>query len=337
VVGREINSACDGDTAMTQRWIIQGCLAERDLVMVSGRNRFNGASSSGKSLFCHWLCVRIAFGFDLPELVPTTGILRNVLYLSFQESRDELKRRQVEAQKEMSSIDRMKKSVEVISLRGMSNDDEIVELAWDAIAESQPDVIVLDGINAVSKWVTETVSRSALTRRRTAVILVSPDEPAKSGWYYEREVDAYIRCAKDVSPREVCVEIDRVESPNILSWKFCHNNEGALRRVSVVMAAGVDKETTGRELVTNYSRANRRRGIAPRLRYRILEMARFRCVACGSSSNDGVTLHIDHIIPVSRGGSSDESNLQVLCQPCNLGKSDMMPRQMAPRLGEAEA
>lgn len=81
----------------------------------------------------------------------------------------------------------------------------------------------------------------------------------------------------------------------------------------------------------------KRRGIAPRMRYRILEMARFRCVACGSSSNDGVTLHIDHIIPISRGGSSDESNLQVLCQPCNLGKSDMMPREMPPRLGEAEA
>ena len=43
------------------------------------------------------------------------------------------------------------------------------------------------------------------------------------------------------------------------------------------------------------------------------------CVYCGyrriASSMD-----IDHIIPVVRGGSNDESNLQVICRPCNQRK-----------------
>jgi 5-methylcytosine-specific restriction endonuclease McrA len=44
-----------------------------------------------------------------------------------------------------------------------------------------------------------------------------------------------------------------------------------------------------------------------------------RCVNCGSTED----IHIDHIIPYSKGGSStDPDNLQLLCGKCNLEKSD---------------
>ncbi|MCE2500620.1 MAG: HNH endonuclease [Dehalococcoidia bacterium] len=32
--------------------------------------------------------------------------------------------------------------------------------------------------------------------------------------------------------------------------------------------------------------------------------------------------HIDHKIPVNQGGTNDRGNLQLLCAPCNLRKSD---------------
>lgn len=43
-----------------------------------------------------------------------------------------------------------------------------------------------------------------------------------------------------------------------------------------------------------------------------------RCVFCGSTEN----LQFDHVIPFSKGGATTLENLQLLCQKCNLDKSN---------------
>ncbi|WP_207767816.1 HNH endonuclease [Heyndrickxia camelliae] len=45
------------------------------------------------------------------------------------------------------------------------------------------------------------------------------------------------------------------------------------------------------------------------------------CSFCGKTAKES-TLHIDHIIPVSKGGATTEDNLQVLCSECNLQKNN---------------
>lgn len=55
------------------------------------------------------------------------------------------------------------------------------------------------------------------------------------------------------------------------------------------------------------------------IRQRIFERDDFTCRYCGVR---GVSLQCDHVIPVSRGGSSDDSNLVTACQPCNSAKRD---------------
>ena len=59
------------------------------------------------------------------------------------------------------------------------------------------------------------------------------------------------------------------------------------------------------------------------LRYDVMKRDGFRCVLCGASSQeDGVKLHVDHILPVSKGGKTEMSNLRTLCNRCNFGKRD---------------
>jgi predicted restriction endonuclease len=66
----------------------------------------------------------------------------------------------------------------------------------------------------------------------------------------------------------------------------------------------------------------KRQPIKPSLRFEILKRDGYRCQMCGVTAKDGATLEIDHITPVSKGGSNDADNLQVLCRDCNIGKSD---------------
>jgi hypothetical protein len=70
------------------------------------------------------------------------------------------------------------------------------------------------------------------------------------------------------------------------------------------------------------SKEYQRQLLTPSLRYDIMKRDGFRCVLCGRTSKDGIALHVDHILPVSKGGQTIPSNLRTLCDVCNLGKSD---------------
>jgi hypothetical protein len=68
--------------------------------------------------------------------------------------------------------------------------------------------------------------------------------------------------------------------------------------------------------------ASEPRSLSLALRYKVLCRDHFRCQICGRSpaKDIGVELHVDHIIPWSKGGQNTEENLRVLCFDCNLGK-----------------
>ena len=62
-----------------------------------------------------------------------------------------------------------------------------------------------------------------------------------------------------------------------------------------------------------------------------------RCEYCRMhQSLQGATFHIEHIVPESRGGVSDLSNLAWACPGCNLRKSDRV-QVLDPTTGQATA
>lgn len=70
-----------------------------------------------------------------------------------------------------------------------------------------------------------------------------------------------------------------------------------------------------------WRRKNERAKVTPSLRYDVMRRDGFRCCLCGRTASDGIELEVDHIVPISKGGSTIGSNLQTLCRDCNRGKS----------------
>lgn len=63
----------------------------------------------------------------------------------------------------------------------------------------------------------------------------------------------------------------------------------------------------------------KRKAISKKTRFEVFKRDKFTCQYCGRTIPD-VVLHIDHIKPVSKGGTNDIMNLITSCSECNLGK-----------------
>ena len=61
--------------------------------------------------------------------------------------------------------------------------------------------------------------------------------------------------------------------------------------------------------------------IPQEVRNYVFQRDKYQCQSCGKISQE-TQLSIDHIIPLSRGGKNDISNLQTLCLTCNQQKTN---------------
>lgn len=113
------------------------------------------------------------------------------------------------------------------------------------------------------------------------------------------------------------------------SMKTYENRFGGWRNALETFIEYVNSDSHDNEypLQVDYSLSTKTsRTINQRLRFLVLARDNFCCCACGASpaKDGGITkLHVDHIIPWSRGGQTTMDNLQTLCKKCNLGKSNL--------------
>lgn len=74
--------------------------------------------------------------------------------------------------------------------------------------------------------------------------------------------------------------------------------------------------------LNQYHARKQRSLMTKELRQQIMVRDNYKYQICGKHMSDEVGLQIDHIIPVSEGGKTVPSNLQVLCSKCN-GKNQI--------------
>lgn len=60
----------------------------------------------------------------------------------------------------------------------------------------------------------------------------------------------------------------------------------------------------------------------------LLTRQRGRCAECGVAFRE-TGFHVDHIVPVSKGGGNGRRNLQLLCPGCNRSKGAKLPEDWA--------
>lgn len=64
--------------------------------------------------------------------------------------------------------------------------------------------------------------------------------------------------------------------------------------------------------------------ISPDIRTKLLLLQRGICICCKKKLVNG-SIHLDHIMPLTKGGKHADENLQLLCQLCNNQKYNKDP------------
>lgn len=80
---------------------------------------------------------------------------------------------------------------------------------------------------------------------------------------------------------------------------------------------------------------SKRKPLGKKLRFDVFKRDGFSCQYCGATP-PAATLHVDHVVPVSSGGSNEIDNLVTSCSCCNFGKG-ATPLNVAPMALEEKA
>lgn len=77
-------------------------------------------------------------------------------------------------------------------------------------------------------------------------------------------------------------------------------------------------------IISEWAAAEPRAPIPKGVRSAVIERDGFTCAYCGVEPSK---IHLDHIVPISRGGANNSENLTVSCSACNLSKGARTPEE----------
>lgn len=134
---------------------------------------------------------------------------------------------------------------------------------------------------------------------------------------------------KERIPYTVCdVSRSMMEIPApVFTFQYTSPAQKSAKSFAIICSAdvmhGVLLEMNARLSKTEHSKAQRS-AMTNDLREAIKQRDHYTCCMCGNSviNEPNLLLEVDHIVPVSKGGKTEASNLQTLCWRCNRKKAD---------------
>src|SRR3990167_9781233 len=72
--------------------------------------------------------------------------------------------------------------------------------------------------------------------------------------------------------------------------------------------------------ITKKTKIRQRNSVPPAIKHEVFKKNNYKCVECVKTNKD-ISIEVDHIIPVSQGGTDELDNLQTLCFHCNRAKA----------------
>lgn len=198
-----------------------------------------------------------------------------------------------------------------------------MEISFDVTSKRQPDMLdfidrylikngineFLNAVNFLKQWKIECekkISKAIFKKHRKKQYLNCLDEKHLFRFVFYRMKTRY----RQVKYIKYPYHVKEINDMFLTNYDFLN------RRFLLLQDIGF--QCTLRE----YDLSNQRKLMTKDFRHQIAIRDNFTCRQCGKYMPDEVGLHIDHIIPISKGGKSVMSNLQVLCSKCNGSKSN---------------
>lgn len=196
-----------------------------------------------------------------------------------------------------------KRTFDVTSKRNVDANDYIDNFLcdsnnWNTIQNHQLSIL---------QWKKDTeahLEKCVMKRYRTKQYRSILDDEQAYRFFLVRRKTRY----KQINYVRTPYKVSMIDSEWAMSWEKLNSRHNKLAKIGF--------ECT----LKNYNSKEQRKLMTPELKQKIKVRDHYTCQICGKVMFDEVGLHIDHIIPIAKGGKSIPSNLRVLCSKCNGSK-----------------